>query len=83
MKFEWQKIYESEANINHFCEITYRTKVVGGWLIRHQTFTDYQYPTNHDVDIKLLRRYVESEGFQCVENVIQFIHDPTHDWKIE
>lgn len=83
MKIEWEEIYNNIhiENKTHL-EATYRARVYGGWLIRHETLCDYHYENDHDVeDQKLLHRYIHEEGYQNVKNNIIFVPDRNHFWK--
>jgi hypothetical protein len=83
MKFEWQEIYNnSEIKSSPYFEATYRAKVHGGWLVKHETFCDYQYE-DKVFDETNLRRFIHDEGYQDIKNVITFISDPNHEWTID
>lgn len=78
MKFDWVLIYDnSHLKQCAFYEATYRAKVKGGWLVRHEVLTDYQCPIESE------NRYVDEEGFQNVNNVMAFVADPNHEWEID
>ncbi len=76
--FSWEVIYEDSTGA--YFESTYRAKVIGGWLIRHETCNDYQYGSFPGEESSA--RYVNEEGWQNVSNVITFISDPNHEWSI-
>lgn len=81
IEFKWCKIYDipNKHNCSHY-EGTYRAKVIGGWLIKHETWTDYQYETQDDNEYN--KRYINEEGYQNINNVIIFISDPNHEWEV-
>lgn len=39
IKFEWEMIYDDEVSNNSFSN-TYRAKVIGGWVLRHENLID-------------------------------------------
>lgn len=81
MKIEWEEIYNnSDMRTCSYFEATYRSRVIGGWLIRHETCTDYQYACVGDCEDNPTHRHVNEEGFQDTKNVIIFISDPQHKW---
>lgn len=80
-KFIWEEIYCNGELKCPFYETTYRAKVHGGWLIRHETMFDFQYET-HTEDIAQNTRHIDVEGFQHVNNVMAFFPDQNHQWKI-
>lgn len=73
MKFEWEEIYNSEEarkSLDNAYESTYRSKVIGGWLIRHEIMVDAD-------------RENEFDGWTNLQNTMIFLHDPDHKWEIE
>lgn len=86
MKFQWELIWDNnEIKIAQYFEATYRAKIFGGWLIRHETCCDYQYQNhgcdNNDYAAKDL--YVDEEGYQKIKNTISFIPDSNHEWEVD
>ena len=37
MKFDWEQIYRTDGFVDSH---TWRAKVIGGWIIRHQCWSD-------------------------------------------
>lgn len=69
MKFEWEEIWNNENVFSYdWWEATYRAKVPGGWLIKHETAHD-DISENADLNIR--------------RNEIIFISDVNHAWIIE
>lgn len=82
IKFEWEEIYNNEkTSQSPFYEATYRAKVFGGWLIRHEVSCDYQFESSCDLNEN--DRFISEEGYQKIENAIVFIADLNHRWKIK
>ncbi len=84
MKFFWDEIYETQEHDFSFYEATYRAPVPGGWLVRHEVRTDFQYccidtcaddPINH--------RHIDTEGYQNLSNTMVFVPDPNHEWETD
>ena len=83
MKITWEEIYNNSSikNCSYF-EATYRAKVIGGWLIRHETCSDYQYSCLDSCgdNPSHPHGHIDEEGYQDVKNEIIFLRDPTHMW---
>lgn len=80
MEIIWEEIYNnSHLGSCCFCESTYRTQIPGGWLVRHETCTDYQYGCGSDCEDNA-HRHINEEGWQNISNVITFVPDPKHTW---
>lgn len=72
---KWEEIYDSTNEPGTiYYQATYRAKVHDGWLIRHETCTNYKYPHEEND--------VEEEGYQDVSNTITFMPDAQHLWII-
>jgi len=72
---KWEEIYnscEEPGAVNY--QATYRAKVQDGWLVRHETSCNYQYPTEENE--------WDEEGYQDVTNTIIFMPDNKHLWEI-
>lgn len=80
MKFRWEEIY-SNAKLTScsYFEATYRAKVPGGWLVRHEACCNYQYG-NDDLKEGPL---VHVEGWLDIKNTITFFADPNYEWLID
>jgi len=73
IEFEWEEINNnSKIEDQNWFEATYRAKVFGGWLIRHEICNNYSYELE-DGD----------EGYLERRNNLIFIPDCMHDWKIK
>lgn len=83
MKFEWEEIYNIGHSASPFFEATYRAKVIGGWVIRHETGCNYQYGCSDNCEDHPSHVHVNEEGYQDIKNTITFISDPEHKWTIE
>lgn len=73
---KWEEIYNSceEPGTVNF-QATYRAKVPGGWLIRHETMCNYQYVSEEN--------QIDEEGYQETANTITFMpFDANHSWDI-
>jgi hypothetical protein len=70
MKFEWEEIYTSEDTFHNVYTETFRAKVVGGWLIRHQMLVDEERERTFD-------------GWSNCHNSMVFIPDPEHLWEVD
>lgn len=82
MKFQWEDIYDNSLDDDSsYFEVTCRAKVIGGWLVRHETFCDRQYGCR-ECDIHKVHQHIDKEGYQNVRNVITFVNDPKHEWTI-
>jgi hypothetical protein len=81
MKLVWEEIYNNSnvENISFF-EATYRAKVIGGWLIRHETCVDYQYGCSDRCEDNPSHRHINEEGYQDIKNVIIFLPDSCNKW---
>lgn len=78
MKFEWEEISNnSDKKGENWWESTYRAKVIGGWLIRHECAYEYIYHLKKD-----LTHDIEEEWNKRNHSMI-FISDPAHLWEIE
>lgn len=75
MKFEWEEIANNEAK-NDVWEATYRAKVVGGWLVRHEHYFMYRYWLEDESP------YEKREGFEKQNQIMVFVPDPNHEWVI-
>jgi hypothetical protein len=65
MKFEWEKIYNAhntEGGTN-----TYRARVIGGWIITTNTYTNILNDGNE----------------RSISESIVFIPDAKHEWEID
>lgn len=85
MKIIWEEIYNN-SHIEHcsYYEATYRDKVIGGWLIRHETCCDYQYDNLTDEEnVKIVCKWIEEDGYQNVKNSLIFIPDRSHKWEFD
>jgi hypothetical protein len=75
IKFKWEEIENNDYEQDSSRQLTHRAKVIGGWIIRHETKTDYKY-MDDSVD------GVDVEGYQTITNDLIFISDPNHEWEI-
>jgi hypothetical protein len=66
MKFGWKQIHEDDDAL--FWEGTYRAKVPGGWLVRHESA--YNYMSDED-------------DFVHRTHVMNFVPDPNHEWTLD
>ncbi len=82
MKFEWEEISNSSGENGIYYNETFRAKVIGGWLVRVQTYTDYQYRSSND-ETESAIHYLDEEGFVNVTNTMTFVSDLKHEWQIE
>lgn len=67
MELSWEDIYYSENSCENVYMGTYRAKVFGGWLIRHETLIHGP-------------RKEEYDGWTNCHNSMIFIADPEHEW---
>lgn len=81
MNFEWEEIHNNSHDRNQlYFEETYRAEVVGGWLIRHQVYSDYQYACTDSCEDDPAHRHIQEEGYQKISHTMTFIRDPKHEW---
>ena len=84
IKFEWEEIYHnSKSSTRSYLEYTYRAKVIGGWILKHDTYMDYQYMCMDDCEENYSHRHIDEEGWQNINCTLAFISDPEHKWEIE
>lgn len=77
IKFEWEEIdNNNEQKEQNWWEATYRAKVIGGWLVRHECAHEYIFYSsedeNHDVGEEWAKRFY----------TMIFIPDIDHKWEI-
>ena len=83
IKFEWEELYSNcEISGTPTFQATFRAKVLGGWLIRHETACDYQY-ADSQYNENSMQKFVHDEGYQDTTNVIIFVADEKHAWEVE
>lgn len=70
MKFEWEEIYTSEDAYENLYMETFRAKVLGGWIVRHQSILDADRANNFD-------------GWSHAQNSMMFVPDPDHEWEVD
>lgn len=76
-KIKWEIIYDNSEEPGNYWEATYRSKIIGGWLIKHEIFYDYQYFGNDNNHKEIGEEWIKKELS------IVFVPDHNHEWEIE
>jgi hypothetical protein len=70
MKFEWEEIYFLQTGqFLNAGQATFRAKVPGGWLIRHDNYMDSE-------------REKGLDGLTLMQSCMVFVPCPNHKWEI-
>ncbi len=82
MKFVWEQICSTEyIKTSPYYEYTWRAKVTGGWIARHEVRSDYRHENTAEGDDSM--DWIETGGFQKSVSTLVFVPDPDHEWKID
>ena len=65
IEFKWERI--SNAHNSGGGANTYRAKVIGGWLVNNNTYTDV----------------INKGNERSLSESMVFVPDPNHEWKIK
>lgn len=69
LDFIWYAICDSEDIYHNTYMETFRVKVIGGWIVRHQMLIDAERDKEHD-------------GWTNCHNSMVFVPDPNHEWEV-